>query len=432
MAWIPRTLATAKGGFVAFDFRTQPRRSQAGTDASNQRRTTLILEKTTTWRLGPVREPIDPEVSARIDALRIILIGLIVLCHGGRSLGVVVPVAGPGLEFCLAYLNNGIDSAVVPLFFCISGFLLLRKMELSWASYGTMLKKKCLAVLVPFLLFNAIWIVWICFVGSIDMFGAKTFLLQAGVWRKLLGMGTLPLNYPLWFLRDLLLVFLAAPLFLVFYKRMPWIGLTLLLALWLLEAPADAYSLGGFAFAFYLGGFLARLRVNLRDTAGWDRHVVPTFLTASLIVAGQGWYGFDPYGFYAFKKFYVLLGVAFFWCVSRLEPIKASARLHRMAAYSFFIFLTHEPTVSILQSKLLHYWKPTSWLGQCIFYVIPGLAALCLLYGLGRLLARWVPAVYAVASGSHQGRISVWPLGQDSGSGWRPQNSFIRILRIKA
>ncbi len=52
--------------------------------------------------LGPVREPLDREVSRRIDVLRIILIGLIVLAHGARGITVRVngtgPVAGWMLE----------------------------------------------------------------------------------------------------------------------------------------------------------------------------------------------------------------------------------------------------------------------------------------------------------------------------------------------
>jgi surface polysaccharide O-acyltransferase-like enzyme len=352
------------------------------------------------WRLGPVSGPIDPDVSSRIDVLRIILIGLIVLCHGGRFVGSDIPFAGTTVEFLLTFVNRGLDCVAVPLFFCISGYLLLRKLELSPAAYASLIRKKAVSIGVPFLVFNGIWIIWIFAVGSIVMFGSRSFLLQTGIVHKLLGIGTSPINYPLWFLRDLLLIFAVSPVFLVFYKRLPVTGLSLLLLLWFVESPASEYSLAGFAFAFYLGGFLARRGVNLRDTAGWDKYVFPVFLLGSVVVGLQPWIGLDPYSLAALKKVYQMVGVVAFWCLSRRQWVQGPALLHRMASHSFFIFLTHEPTVSLLQSRLQLLWQPTGTVSQLLGYFVPGLAALFLLYGLACLLSRLVPGVYAVLSGA--------------------------------
>jgi len=310
------------------------------------------------WRLGPVSGPIDPDVSSRIDVLRIILIGLIVLCHGGRFVGSDVPFCGPVVEFVLTLINRGFDCVAVPLFFCISGFLLLRKLELSPAAYASLIRKKAISIGIPFLIFNGMWIVWIFTIGSIVMFGSRSFLLEAGILRKLLGIGTSPINYPLWFLRDLLIIFFFSPIFLFFYKRLPVTGLFVLLVLWFVESPASEYSLCGFAFAFYAGGFLARRGMNLRDTAGWDKVVLPLFLVGSVVVGLQPWIGLDPYALAAVKKVYQMIGVGFFWCLSRYRWMKGSALLHSLASFSFFIFLTHEPTVSILQSRLIIFWQP--------------------------------------------------------------------------
>ncbi len=350
--------------------------------------------------LGPVSDPIDPDVSARIDALRAVLIGLIVLCHGGRWIGSDAPFAGPGVEFCLTLINRGLDCVAVPLFFAISGFLLLRRQGDSPAAYGQLLRKKFVAVGVPFLVFNGIWIVWLLVVGSIDHFGCRSFLLQAGMLEKLVGWGTAPINYPLWFLRDLLVVFALSPLFLVFYRRMPLAGLLGLLVLWFAGSPEGEYSLGGFAFAFYAGGYLARRRVNLRDTAGWDRIVLPVFAAGSVLVGLTPCLGLDVYELAAMKKAYQIVGVAAFWCLSRQGWIKGSRALHRMAGVSFFLFLTHEPTVSVLQARLAPLLHPAGAASQLLAYPIVGLAAIVGLSLLGRTLAAATPRLYAVLTGA--------------------------------
>ena len=84
---------------------------------------------------------------------------------------------------------------------------------------------------VPLLFFNGIWIAWIFVIGSIPLFGSRSFLLQAGIVNKLLGIGMPPLNYPLWFLRDLCIVFVLTPIFLACYRRIPVTGLVALLLL---------------------------------------------------------------------------------------------------------------------------------------------------------------------------------------------------------
>lgn len=350
--------------------------------------------------LGPVRDPIDPDVSARIDVLRAILIGLIVLCHGGRWIGSDVPFASPFANFMLTVVNRGFDCVAVPLFFAISGYLLLRKLEATPAAYGRLLRTKALAIGVPFVIFNAIWIVWLLTVGSIPLFASKSFVLSAGIPQKLLGIGTSPLNYPLWFLRDLLVVFALSPIFLLFFRYAPLAGLWVLGLLWFGESPASEYSLAGFCFAFYAGGLLVRRRANLRDTAGWDRYVLPLFAVGSVVVGLTPWLGLDPYALAALKKVYQVLGVAAFWCLSRQTWVKGSRVLHRLAAMSFFVFLTHEPTVSVLQSQLARLWRPGSTLAQLAAYPVTGLTAIALLSLLGWVLARHVPRLFALLTGA--------------------------------
>ncbi len=348
--------------------------------------------------------PIDPDVSSRINVLRIILIGLIIIGHGGKAIVAMVPAMGPVMTFTLATISGNVDYSTVPLFFAISGYLFLRRFELGKASYLTMLRKKFFGLFVPFVLFNLIWILWLYAVGSIEMFGSWTSVADAGVVNKLFGIGTLPVNYPTWFLRDLLLIFLLSPVFVLLFKEMPMTGLIALFALWIGQNDGGAYSMYGHAFSFYAGGLLSRKNVNLRDTAGFDAVVLPGFAAATLFFIYKDAFALDPAFAGRLFKCYSLFGVVFFWCLSRRRFLKDSRLLQRMAGYSFFIFLCHEPTLSILQTSIIGIWRPQSDLEQVVFYFGTGLGVIFLLFGLGMAFSKYAPRVYGFCVGSHTGR----------------------------
>ncbi|KUG28456.1 hypothetical protein ASZ90_001697 [hydrocarbon metagenome] len=364
----------------------------------------MNTEKQAFWALEPAHGPIDADVSKRIDVLRFLLIALVVIGHGYRVLAALVPDHGPGMLAVMDIFNNNVTHAAIPLFFIISGYLFLRKFELSVDAYMDMCRKKLFSLLVPYILFNLIWILWLYFVGSIEMFGSRTFLLQEGILTKLLGIGTVPINYPLWFLRDLLLVFILSPIFLVFYKEAPLVGSITFFVLWVLMSPATSYSLAGNMFAFYLGGMLARYKVNLRDSASLDKYVFPGFVLATTLLIFHTELGMQNGLYMFFFKCNMLFGVVFFWCLSRYSFMKNSKILHIGATYSFFIYLTHEPTLSMFQTSLLSLYKPHDSLSQVCYFFGSGMAVMFLLGCLGAILSRIVPGVYAVATGARRRR----------------------------
>lgn len=354
------------------------------------------------WMLGPVREPITPEISKRIDLLRILLMFLIVLNHGAKGVTVRIGDPGPLTTLMVSLFNDHIILVTVPLFFAISGFLFLRKFELSLAAYGEMLRKKFFSLFIPYVLFN-IWIVaWFYFVGSIETMGSWNYFVQHGLWAKIFGVGgyATPVNYPLWFLRDLMLVFVLSPVLLLFLKEAPGVGLVTLFVLWT-GLDHDPYSYHSYFFMFYLGGFVARSRLALSGRSWWQRWGALVFIVLTVVLVGQTSFGITDAVVQRFLfKCYLVIGVAFFWYVSSFPRVRDSAMLHRMARFSFFIYLAHEPTVSIFQTRLLSVWVPASDVQQTMFYFLTGVAVTFFLWGVGEVFSRFLPRVYAVATGA--------------------------------
>lgn len=358
----------------------------------------------TAWALGPATGPIDADVSKRIDVLRFVLIALIVFAHTKRVMVALTPDLDAGFMFVVSLIDDNITQSAVPLFFMISGYLFLRKFDLSMDAYLGMCRKKLLSILVPYILFNLIWVLWIYFVGSIEMFGSKTFLLQEGIIAKTLGIGTIPINYPLWFLRDLLIVFIVSPILLVYFKEAPLVGALTFLGLWIYLGSGTVYSLFGNMFAFYLGGFISRRDMNIRDSAKLDKYIFPGFLAAAFALMYHEQLGMESDVYMALMKCKIMVGVVFFWCLSRYGFVKNSRLLHLGGKYSFFIYLTHEPTLGWLQSMTLAVYKPVGSLAQILYDFGSAITIMVLLGCLGALLSRLVPGVYAVATGARRRR----------------------------
>ncbi len=358
----------------------------------------------TGWLLGPAMGPIDQDVSKRIDVLRLILIFLIVLAHGARLLNDLVPGLESGTRLFISIFNDHITHSAIPLFFIISGYLFLRKFDLSVPAYLTMCRKKLLSIFIPYLLFNLIWVLWLYFVGSIEMFGSRTFLIQEGILTKLFGLGTVPVNYPLWFLRDLLIVFIVSPIFLVFYKEAPLTGVIIMFFLWTVCSGSGSFSFYGNAFAFYVGGLLSRYDINIKNSSFLDKYVYPAFIIFTTIMFFHERLGISHSSYSFLFKCNMLVGVLFFWCLSRYSFIKNNRFLHIGATYSFFIYLTHEPTLSITQSSILSRFQPQGAPFQVAYFFITAIGTMIFLGCLGAVLSRIVPGVYAVATGSRKRR----------------------------
>lgn len=354
-----------------------------------------------TWVLGPVRDPIDRDVSLRIDVLRIILIGLIVLCHGGLGLlSPDSPPMGPLTNLLIEGLNLRVDSVAVPLFFTISGFLFLRKAELSLPAYKGVLWHKCFAMLVPYLVFNLVILAYFFFVGSIFLIGSWGFVLRHGFFAKLLGLGTMPINTPLWFLRDLIVIFALSPIMLFFFKKAPQIGLCLLTLGWL-AASSNPYSFWGEGFFFYLGGYVARTRFPLGGVSWWQRLAFWLVIAATPVLVHVMPLGIGDRRLWGCpNKLYMFFGVIFFWRLAAFRWIRDSRALHRSAQHSFFIYLAHEPVISLLQAKLLSVWQPVGDAQQITCYFTLGLGTIVLLWAVAEGLSRLMPRTYAVLTGA--------------------------------
>ena len=260
----------------------------------------------------------NPLTSRTINWLRVALVLLVLFVHvhpdhnphwltmddlSGQPLGwVIFSVVGTFI--------NKFAFIAVPLFFAISGYLFFQKLDTwSWTVWKQKIRSRVRTLLIPFIIFNVIcaisllcislksgngWSLAGAYEGRLPLVG----WLWNGVsychgWENWLGMDMqlyYPLDVPLWFVRDLMVMLAISPAihWCVRKGEVVYLGIV-----------AIAYCLGilcctpGFStnalFFFSLGAFAAIRRI---DPVEWSRNnikwILPVFIclwiVASMIV----------------------------------------------------------------------------------------------------------------------------------------------------
>ena len=294
----------------------------------------------------------------------------------------------------------------VPLFFAISGYLFFQKLEKwSWAVWRQKIRSRVKTLLVPYVIFNVIcavsmlclslkagngWSLEGAYEGRIPFVG----WLWNGVsycqgWKNWLGMDMqlyYPLDVPLWFVRDLMVMLALSPFIYMFIRK----G-----GVFFLGVAGVAYWLGilcctpGFStnalFFFSIGAFAA---VRNIDPVEWSRKhikwILPLFLcfwTASSLVVAPG--DAQP-----FENLMFTFGIPVcFWAGAfLLERGKSSSESDKLASVSgacFFVYCVHMVNFGN--------WNLLAWagkLGSQIFDLNrPAIAALAYLTEIAVIMA---------------------------------------------
>lgn len=213
--------------------------------------------------------------SRAIDVMRFPLAVMVVaihtyFCEALKAPGNVdVPFSGEWAHELITFFSIVLTDAAVPAFFVISGYLFFMKTnpytlgKYDWGGYLTKIKRKCLTLLVPYLMWNLV-----AFVIEPAHFGMSITEVMTGFY-SIGGHG--PWDGPLWFMRDLFLMMILAPVLEWGIKWMKWL---FPFGLWLIYTsqslgnniiPGLSYvSLAFFSLGGYLGlqqkDFIAYIR----------------------------------------------------------------------------------------------------------------------------------------------------------------------------
>ena len=345
---------------------------------------------------------LSKEESDRLNILKYIAIIFVVYIH---AYAVDIHFAdGPVTLFLSQWLlcfENLISQTIarcgVPLFFLTSSVLLFQKQR----DYHATIKRKIKSLLIPYFVWNSLWICVFIVLQNLR-FAAPYFSenhkpildYSFSEWLALYGIGIdfpQPLDYPLWFMRDLLLVTLLYPVIEKVANKFP--KCLLAVATIALAIPAD-FPLKQ-AFLWYcIGACIVKLQIHMTLLD----HI--SMLKFSLL-----------YALCAFIKMmvnthttdtlFIYIGIAFWLRVTKSihSHEKAKHAFLRLSAWTFMIYATHEMTLYSLK-KLCFRLLPTEpvWLFMEYLFLPVVIVIGCSVAG--AIFQKMAPRLYSIATGA--------------------------------
>ena len=213
-----------------------------------------------------------------VDFLRVTATFLVVLAHIGAW------GSGPGWADAFFYTlsRNG-----VPLFFMLSGFLLLPKEEDTWI----FLKKRAWKILIPFFFWSVVYDVYS------NQALAESGLTLESAFRMFVRMLRGPRAPHLWYLYALIGLYLFTPILRLFIAKARKSEVWYYITLWLLAVPVflvvqgftpirsgfELYYFSGYVGYFLLGLALGQMELNPK-VVGWAVTLFITGFAVTIIV----------------------------------------------------------------------------------------------------------------------------------------------------
>ena len=359
---------------------------------------------------------ITQEVSQRLSILKFWFAVLAVFYHATGSMAGIAMTRNANVDFWFFVLNlSGVLWCVVDGFLFMSALFFYRK-PFSWSEN---IKKKFKTLMIPYFVLNTFWIIFFYTVFKIPSLSSyfQPFnnipAVDVQNWRFInfinayIGfLDAYPIAFPLWFLRNLFILNLFAPLFLIIIEKLPKISFALLLILWFF-VPSEISSdwvvsfnvdlVYKSVFFWALGCLFAvkKIDLNLLDRLSTLSHCIIYLILVSLKIftTGKGWISIP------IDRACAVYGIIFFYsCTAKIKNLKLKEVLLNLSNYNFDIYIFHEHFSRILLTNcsLLFSLSLPSQLLQYIFVSFL-IIIFCILLSI--FLRKFFPKFYAILTG---------------------------------
>lgn len=297
-----------------------------------------------------------------------------------------------------SYVSNVLIISGLPVFFFLSGYFSpAGRWGFFSGEYRLLLRKKINGLLLPYLLWNGVFI--LLFLAAANYFPriaqrTEAFDLNSfsGFLSSWLGIGRRPIDAPLWFIRDLLLLFLAMPFWNFLIERWSVLSLAVLIGIGVLVPPVGEWYPNYYAVCvFVLGVFARRHHCDLHK---FEKHAPAAVILLLLLSLMQflwpmamGSRKASPQVMCVFSLLVVPCWLGFMrWC--HLDAKNWFARMITPAA--FFIYAAHFLVCSTLLHILAPHIPAAPWQVAVLYgiFLIGGGSVLLAVF---HLMKRYIP-----------------------------------------
>ena len=324
-------------------------------------------------------------------------------------------------EFVNSFFHMAFMTAV-PLLSVISGYLFFRRSTLD---FKDLLYRRLVSVALPSWLWSALWLAVAFIFYSLGQSSgwfqwANYGFGDAGImtiFNGVFGVTREPFAFQFWFVHDLLLTLLLAPILYFFLLWLGWRLLIIMALLWLLIPYPPVFYSGNVLMFFSVGAWLA-----LPGSPG--------LITLLAFLQKYRWAWLTLFAailalrIMSYKFTYLddwLQGYVFLCSLRIIGVLAASALIYHMvihnkvitqfllrySGYSFFIFAAHYPLIELLQGPVTSIPGYRSALGLTLSWFLIPLITIVLIIVLSRLFEKHFPAGFSVLNGGRHSQFSL-------------------------
>ena len=260
--------------------------------------------------------------------------------------GVVCIHCGMGGRF-LQYLLGGICGKLsVPIFLLISGYLFFREgsYELTKELWISKFKKRIFSLLVPYLLWNFIgYIIYAIKIGFDfeDLFHSFWVIDIPG------RSGSSPIDGPLWYVRNLMIMVVISPIISYMMKYTKWYLILIMTILWIIQIPPFNKGIGIAFYFFSLGGYLRMFDYHVENLQRYAKYLIiayPIYVIYAFLMQSNT----DSWDF----QLGILLGIGAIFSLT-IHFIKCGSENCKftkiLSETSFFIYCLHDLLLQFLK-----------------------------------------------------------------------------------
>lgn len=330
---------------------------------------------------------------------------MVVFIHTVPNVSLPIPIEFSSAGFyawITELISHNIGRLAVPMFFVISGYFFFNKTSVNdWsvAVYGKLLHKRIRTLLLPYILWNTIYwgLVYLKNVCSLSLYSYEQDILSSS-WYSLFIDG--PVVYPLWYLRDLIVMCLISPIIFIVLRYLRIIGVLFLFVGYVLTVECGIPGFSSTAiFYFVFGAYMGLYKENMVIWAKRFHYIAVVFVFIFLGILPF----LNQYAVYEYLvRLYIPLGCVVFLATMSIFYDKSPLLIHKLkdlSRYVFFVYAVH--TIYLINWISAFYGRilPQGYIGGLISYllVVPTTIGICIL--LYKIMERVLPECLSLLVG---------------------------------
>ena len=370
--------------------------------------------------------------SQSLDLLRFPLAVVVLTIHTFSTNGLMVrgeKFIFDDFQFFIE-VNHWIDAFLrgqsVPIYYFISGYVFFLGVEMTYSTYIRKFKNRIKTLVVPYFVWNIIYLLGFFFITlnpllshftakeGVDFnFSIKSFMSCFWVYdeglfiaripehNSTLSSNSFPINIPLWFIRDLIIVVVSTPVLHWLIKRLKHYFIIALGVVWFFIPYFEIKTLG-FEMAYFFFSWGAYMSINKKDMieffCKYTKLSAILFVSLSLLHIWTAHY--CPEAKDTIKQVNVLVGLFFAYSFATLLLKRGICKVSTfLASASFFIYVSHYIIIKRMTKLIFIAFSPDSNLGISFTYIFSVVLSVCFLLVVFWLLKHYTPGLLKVLAG---------------------------------